>query len=106
VEVAERVKAGEWTKSIGPDWFGSDVHHKTWVSSAWAVSGWRWRSAPTSVSACRSCITRRQHPQAEERFNARYCDLDTLLQEADFVCLILPLSEETHHLFGRRSLPK
>jgi hypothetical protein len=42
----------------------------------------------------------RQHPQAEERFNARYCDLDTLLQEADFVCLILPLSEETHHLFG------
>ena len=44
---------------------------------------------------------RRQHPQAEERFNARYCDLDTLLQEADFVCLILPLSEETHHLFGQ-----
>ncbi len=29
VEVAERVKAGEWTKSIGPDWFGTDVHHKT-----------------------------------------------------------------------------
>ena len=24
----------------------------------------------------------------------------TLLQEADFVCLILPLTEETHHLFG------
>jgi gluconate 2-dehydrogenase len=29
VEVAERVKAGEWTKSIGPDWFGVDVHGKT-----------------------------------------------------------------------------
>lgn len=29
VEVAERVKIGEWTKSIGPDWFGTDVHHKT-----------------------------------------------------------------------------
>ena len=29
VEVAERVKAGEWTKSIGPDWFGTDVHGKT-----------------------------------------------------------------------------
>jgi lactate dehydrogenase-like 2-hydroxyacid dehydrogenase len=23
------VKAGEWTRSIGPDWFGCDVHHKT-----------------------------------------------------------------------------
>ena len=29
VEVAERVKAGEWTASIGPDWYGTDVHHKT-----------------------------------------------------------------------------
>jgi gluconate 2-dehydrogenase len=28
VEVANRVKAGEWTKSMG-DWFGNDVHHKT-----------------------------------------------------------------------------
>ncbi|HBS3674866.1 TPA: bifunctional glyoxylate/hydroxypyruvate reductase B, partial [Klebsiella quasipneumoniae subsp. similipneumoniae] len=37
---------------------------------------------------------------------ARYCDLDTLLQEADFVCLILPLSEETHHLFGQAQFAK
>ena len=43
---------------------------------------------------------RRRHEQAEERFNARYCDLNTLLDEADFVCLILPLTDETYHLFG------
>ncbi len=85
VEVAERVKAGEWTKSIGPDWFGTDVHHKTLASSAWAASVWRWRSAPTSPGMPILYNARRQHPQAEERFNARYCDLDTLLQEADFV---------------------
>ncbi len=42
---------------------------------------------------------RRHHKEAEERFNARYCDLDTLLQES-FVCLILPLTDETYHLFG------
>lgn len=29
VEVAGRVKAGEWTQGIGADWFGIDVHHKT-----------------------------------------------------------------------------
>ncbi|MBX4298570.1 hypothetical protein K4H04_22705, partial [Mycobacterium tuberculosis] len=28
------------------------------------------------------------------------------LQEADFVCLILPLSEETHHLFGQAQFAK
>ena len=49
---------------------------------------------------------RRHHPEAEERFNARYCDLDTLLQTADFVCLILPLTEETHHLFGAAQFAK
>ncbi|HAL3135441.1 TPA: bifunctional glyoxylate/hydroxypyruvate reductase B [Escherichia coli] len=38
--------------------------------------------------------------------NARYCDLDTLLQESDFVCLILPLTDETHHLFGAEQFAK
>ncbi len=49
---------------------------------------------------------RSRHPQAEERFNARYCDLDTLLQEADFVCLILPLTAEIHHLFNAEKFAK
>ena len=107
VEVAERVKAGEWTKSIGPDWFGTDVHHKTLgivgmgrIGMALAQRAHFGFGMPILYNA------RRQHPQAEERFNARYCDLDTLLQEADFVCLILPLSEETHHLFGHAQFAK
>lgn len=45
---------------------------------------------------------RRHHPEAEKRFNARYWDLDTLLQEADFICLVLPLTAETHHLIGAK----
>ena len=49
---------------------------------------------------------RRHHQEAEERFNARYCDLDTLLQESDFVCLILPLTDETHHLFSTEQFAK
>ncbi|EHG7611285.1 TPA: glyoxylate/hydroxypyruvate reductase GhrB [Citrobacter sedlakii] len=101
VDVAERVKAGQWTKSIGPDWFGTDVHHKTLgivgmgrIGLALAQRAHFGFSMPVLYNA------RRRHPEAEERFNARYCDLDTLVQEADFVCLILPLTDETHHLFG------
>ena len=101
VEVAERVKAGEWKQGIGPDWFGIDVHHKTLgivgmgrIGMALAQRAHFGFNMPILYNA------RRHHPQAEERFNARYCDLNTLLEEADFVCLILPLSEETHHLFG------
>ncbi|QIR25545.1 glyoxylate/hydroxypyruvate reductase GhrB [Kluyvera genomosp. 3] len=101
VEVAERVKGGEWRKSIGPDWFGIDVHHKTLgivgmgrIGMALAQRAHFGFNMPILYNA------RRRHEQAEERFNARYCDLNTLLDEADFVCLILPLTDETYHLFG------
>lgn len=90
VEVAERVKVGEWTKSIGPDWFGTDVHHKTLgivgmgrIGLALAQRAHFGFGMPILYNA------RRQHKEAEERFNARYCNLDTLLQESDF-CLSDP----------------
>lgn len=107
VEVANRVKAGEWTQGIGPDWFGTDVHHKTLgivgmgrIGMALAQRAHFGFNMPILYNA------RRVHPQAEERFNARYCDLTTLLAEADFVCLILPLTAETHHLFGAEQFAK
>ncbi|WP_282955627.1 NAD(P)-dependent oxidoreductase, partial [Escherichia coli] len=79
VEVAERVKAGEWTASIGPDWYGTDVHHKTLgivgmgrIGMALAQRAHFGFNMPILYNA------RRHHKEAEERFNARYCDLDTL----------------------------
>ncbi len=103
VEVAERVKKGEWQASIGPDWFGIDVHHKTMgiigmgrIGLALAQRAHFGFSMPILYNA------RRHHTEAEERFNARYCDIDTLLAEADFVCLVLPLTDETHRLIGEK----
>lgn len=107
VEVAERVKAGEWQKSIGPDWYGTDVHHKTIgivgmgrIGMALAQRAHAGFGMPVLYNA------RRHHTEAEERFGARYCELDALLEEADFVCLILPLTDETHHLFGAEQFKK
>ncbi|RKQ41234.1 glyoxylate/hydroxypyruvate reductase GhrB [Enterobacter sp. R1(2018)] len=106
-EVAERVKAGEWQGSIGPDWFGIDVHHKTLgilgmgrIGLALAQRAHFGFSMPILYNA------RRHHKEAEERFDARYCDLDTLLAESDFVCISLPLTEETHHMIGAEQLAK
>ncbi len=94
VEVAGRVKAGEWTSGIGADWFGVDVHHKTMgivgmgrIGLALAQRAHFGFGMPILYNA------RRHHAEAEARFQARYCDLDTLLQESDFVCLVLPLTE-------------
>jgi glyoxylate reductase len=49
---------------------------------------------------------RSRKKDAEEEFEARYLDLDDLLEAADFVTLHTPLTDETHHLIGARELEK
>jgi len=39
---------------------------------------------------------------AEETYNATYCNLEILLKESDFVCLMTPLTSETENLIGER----
>jgi glyoxylate/hydroxypyruvate/2-ketogluconate reductase len=69
VEVAERVKAGEWQGSIGADWFGVDVHHKTIgilgmgrIGLALAQRAHFGFGMPVLYNA------RRTHEEAEQRF--------------------------------------
>lgn len=104
-EAAERVKKGEWTGSIGPDWYGVDVHHKTMgiigmgrIGMALAQRAHFGFNMPILYNA------RHHHPEAEARFNARYCELDDLLAASDFVCVIVPLTDDTHHLISTAQL--
>jgi len=47
---------------------------------------------------------RRLPPEEEERLNARYVDLDTLLRESDIVSIHTPLTPETYRMIGEREL--
>lgn len=47
---------------------------------------------------------RRRRIESEERTGARYCELDELLMEVDYVLLLTPLTPETHLLMGAREL--
>jgi len=101
VELANLVRAGQWNRNIGPAHFGSDVHGKTLgiigmgrIGEALAQRGHFGFGMPVIYHS------QSPKPAVEQRFNAYYRSLPELLQQADFVCLTLPLTAETQGLIG------
>lgn len=103
VELAEYVKAGKWTRSIEESMYGVDVHGKT--------------IGMLGMGRIGSAVARRAHhgfgmkviyhntcpnPEAESALNATFVSRDELLAQADFVCLMLPLTAQTERLIGAR----
>jgi len=98
-------KAGEWKASIGPGHFGTDVYGKTLgivgmgnIGAAIARRGRLGFNMPILYSG------NSRKAALEQELGAQYRSLDQLLAEADFVCLVVPLSEKTKHLISRREL--
>lgn len=101
-ELARMVRDGEWTQAIDASRFGRDVHGKTLgivglgrIGAALARRGhcgFGMRVLYSGNSA---------KPEYEAQFAATRVPLQQLLGEAHFVCVCVPLSPATHHLFGR-----
>ncbi|MEW9674411.1 2-hydroxyacid dehydrogenase [Ammoniphilus sp. 3BR4] len=47
---------------------------------------------------------RSRKPQVEERLGIEYAEMETVLKESDFLCIMTPYTPETHHLIGRKEL--
>lgn len=101
VELANMVRSGQWQRNIGPAHFGTDVHGKTLgiigmgrIGEALAQRGHFGFGMPVIYHS------HSPKPSVEQRFNAQYRSLPQLLQQADFVCLTLPLTTETEGLIG------
>ncbi|MFO2463569.1 D-glycerate dehydrogenase [Pseudomonas sp. 15FMM2] len=103
VELANMVRAGNWNQNIGPLHFGSDVHGKTLgiigmgrIGEALAQRGHFGFGMPVIYHS------QSPKPAVEQRFGAGYRSLPDLLEQADFVCLTLPLTAQTQGLIGAR----
>ncbi|UYF98662.1 2-hydroxyacid dehydrogenase [Halomonas sp. GD1P12] len=105
VELANWVKAGAWESGVGTELYGSDVHGKTLgmvgfgrIGQAVArrgALGFNMRVLYSNASP---------KPEVERELGAERRELDQLLCESDFVCLTVPLTEETEKLIGAREL--
>lgn len=102
-QLDRHVKEGRWKGSINSELFGVDVHGKTLgiigmgrIGQAIAQRG------KFGFNMRILYYNRTRNIQAEEKLEARYCSMKELLTEADFICLMTPLTKETRHLIGEK----
>jgi gluconate 2-dehydrogenase len=98
-------KAGNWQATVGPAHFGSDVHGKTLgivgMGNIGAAVARRGRFG-FNMSVIYSGNSRKT--ALEQELGAQFRSLEQLLAEADFVVIVVPLSEATRKLIGAREL--
>jgi gluconate 2-dehydrogenase len=105
VELAEWIKAGQWTPGLTEDRFGLDVYGKTLgvvglgrIGTAVARRG----ALGFGMRVLYAGPSRK--PDAERDLAAVRCALPELLAQSDFVCLATPLRPETERLIGSGEL--
>lgn len=104
-ELAAFVKAGKWTKKIGEDRFGVDVHHKTLgIVGLGRIGTSVARRAALGFEMNVLYVDQGVNERAEQEYGARKVDLDELLRTSDFVLLQAPLTPETKNLISTSQL--
>jgi phosphogluconate 2-dehydrogenase len=107
VELASHVREGRWTRNIGEELFGWDVHGKTLgilgfgrIGQAVARRAALGFGMPVLYHSRRAVDLARDAPELAGK--ATHTPLDELLLRADIVAAVLPLSNETRSLMGAR----
>lgn len=99
------VKTGGWARHPQDLPLAIDVHHKTMGIIGMGRIGLALATRAYHGFGMNILYhSRSRQPAAEQQVNATYCDLEAILINSDFVCLVLPLSAETHHLISHQQL--
>ncbi|HEY83478.1 MAG TPA: D-glycerate dehydrogenase [Dehalococcoidia bacterium] len=106
VEAINATSRGEWKiwDPMAVPYLGDDVHHKTLgiIGMGRIGSEVARRARGFSMKVIYYDIVRNPH---EAELGAEYIpDLATLLREADFVTIHVPLNKETRHIIGAKEL--
>lgn len=103
VELAQLVRNGQWRGNVGADLFGWDVHGKTVGILGFGRIG-QAVARRCALGFGMPVLYHARHPVDAPGLgdHARHAPLDTVLAEADFVVVTLPLSDATRNLIGER----
>jgi glyoxylate reductase len=105
VEADGFVREGRWQRWEWGRLWGTDIHHQTLGLYGFGRIGQAVAKRGRGF-AMRIIYhdTLRASNAVERELGAEYVDRNTLLREADFLSLHVPLTPETHHLIGAREL--
>jgi glyoxylate reductase len=104
VEGDKFTRAGKW-KTWGPiDFLGPDVTGATLGIVGFGRIGQGLAKRAQGFDMRILYFDTQRYPEAEQKYGARYVDLNTLLRESDFVSLHTVLSQETYHLMDDERL--
>lgn len=99
------VKNGEWTRTIGADEFGQDIHGKTLgiiglghIGAAIARRGFYGFNMNILYH------NRKPKPEIAHSLSAQYCSLTELLQRSDYVVVVVDSNAESQALIGEKEL--
>lgn len=99
------VKNGEWTRTIGADEFGQDIHGKTLgiiglghIGAAIARRGFYGFNMNVLYH------NRKPKPEIAQSLIAQYCSLTELLQRSDYVVVVVDSNAESQALIGEKEL--
>jgi len=106
VESDRFVRAGKWKTWGTVDFLGFDIAGAALGIVGFGRIGQAMARRAQGFGMRILYHSRHRYPEAEKKYNARYADLDTLLQESDFVSLHTNLSEETRHLMNEARFKK
>ncbi len=106
VEASDWIRQGKWT-GWGPLLLaGADVHHKTIGIVGMGSIGQAVARRAKGFGMKILYHNRTRNPDAEAELGASYLPFDELLEQADFVVCLTPLTHETKHLFNRSAFKK
>ena len=106
-ELAQWMQAGRWQRPVGAKQYGVDLHGKTLgIVGMGRIGSALGRRAALGFGMRVLYTARSPKPEAERELGAQWCELDALLEQSDFVCLLAPLTPATRGLIGARELAR
>jgi len=106
IEASDYIREDKWGPWSPFQLAGADVHHKTIGIVGMGRIGEAVAKRAKGFGMSILYYNRSQKYEAEEVLGAVYTDFDTLLEKADFVVSLVPLTAETKHVFNEKAFQK